>query len=61
MPGFVEEKAFEILEDGLQVDSSEYKDLFNMFPELAQDAKVSAEGIITLDDEIVEAFNANRD
>jgi hypothetical protein len=32
-----------------------------MFPELAQDAKVSAEGIITLDDEIVKAFNENRD
>lgn len=53
-------KAFKILEDN-QVDSSEYKDLFNMFPELAQDAKVSAEGIITLDNEIVKAFNKNRD
>lgn len=53
-------KAFEILEDN-QVDSSEFEDLFNMFPELAQDAKVSAEGIITLDDEIVKAFNENRD
>ena len=53
-------KAFEILEDN-QVDSSEFEDLFNMFPELAQDAKVSAEGIITLDDEILKAFNENRD
>ena len=53
-------KAFEILEDN-RVDSSEFEDLFNMFPELAQDAKVSAEGIITLDDEILKAFTSNRD